>query len=107
MISQSSRGRLPAPFENTYYMERTLKVAARQKQAQILVSGAKPDNGQGLPLPHIHDVPALRRGSYPYDYECEWGRFKNEYELGSYLFSPHDGRKAAAAALQNAIDQQV
>jgi hypothetical protein len=83
---------LPAPFENTYFRERALKVAARQKQRHILVSGAKPDNGQGLPLPYIHDVPGLRRGSYPYDYECEWGRFKYEYELGSYLFTPHNGQ---------------
>jgi hypothetical protein len=83
---------LPAPFENTYFRKRALKVAARQKQGHILVSGAKPDNGQGLPLPYIHDVPGLRRGSYPYDYECEWGRFKYEYELGSYLFTPHNGQ---------------
>jgi len=82
---------LPAPFENTYFRERALKVAARQKQGHILVSGAKPDNGQGFPLPYIHDVPGLRRGNYPYDYECEWGRFKYEYELGSYLFTPHNG----------------
>jgi hypothetical protein len=34
----------------------------------------------------------LRRGSYPYDYECEWGRFKYEYELGSYLFTPYNGQ---------------
>jgi hypothetical protein len=33
----------------------------------------------------------LRRGSYPFDYECEWGRFKYEYELSAYLFSPHNG----------------
>ena len=83
---------LPAPFENTYIRERALKVAARQKQGHILVSGAKPDNGQGLPLPYIHDVPDLRRGSYPYDYECEWGRFKYEYELSAYLFTPHNGQ---------------
>ncbi len=83
---------LPAPFENTYFRERALKVAARQKQGHILVSGAKPDNGQGLPLPYIHDVPGLRRSSYPYDYECEWGRFKYEYELSVYLFTPHNGQ---------------
>ena len=82
---------LPAPFENAYFRERAIKAANRQKQGHILVSGAKPDNGQGLPLPYIHDVPGLRRGSYPYDYECEWGRFKYEYELGSYLFTPHNG----------------
>lgn len=82
---------LPAPFENTYSRERALKVAARQKQGHILVSGARPDNGQGLPLPYIHDIPGLKRGSYPYDYECEWGRFKYEYELSAYLFTPHDG----------------
>jgi hypothetical protein len=45
-----------------------------------------------LPLPYIHDVPGLQRGSYHYDYECEWGRFKYEYELGSYLFTPHNGQ---------------
>ena len=39
----------------------------------------------GLPLPYIHDVPSLRRGSY--DYECEWGRFKYEYDLSAYLFT--------------------
>lgn len=83
---------LPAPFENAYFRERALKVAARQKQGLILVSGAKPDNGQGLPLPYIHDVPGLRRGSYPYDYECEWGRFKYEYELSAYLFTPHNSQ---------------
>jgi hypothetical protein len=83
---------LPAPFENTYFRERAIKAANRQKQGHILVSGAKPDNGQGLPLPYIHDVPGLRRGSYPYDYECEWGRFKYEYELSSYLFTPHNGQ---------------
>lgn len=83
---------LPAPFENTYFRERAIKAANRQKQGHILVSGTKPDNGQGLPLPYIHDVPGLRRGSYPYDYECEWGRFKYEYELGSYLFTPHNGQ---------------
>jgi hypothetical protein len=83
---------LPAPFENAYFRERVLKVSARQKQGAILVSGASPDNGQGLPLPYLHDVPGLRRGSYPYDYECEWGRFKYEYELSSYLFTPHNGQ---------------
>jgi hypothetical protein len=83
---------LPAPFENTYFRARALKAAARQKQGHILVSDSKPDNGQGLPLPYIHDVPGLRRGSYPYDYECEWGRFKYEYELGAYLFTPHNGQ---------------
>lgn len=83
---------LPAPFENTYFRERAIKAANRQKQGHILVSSAKPDNGQGLPLPYIHDVPGLRRGSYPYDYECEWGRFKYEYELGSYLFTTHNGQ---------------
>jgi hypothetical protein len=82
---------LPAPFENAYFRERALKVAARQKQGHILVSGAKPDNGQGLPIPYIHDIPGLRRGSYPHDYECEWGRFKYEYELSAYVFTPHDG----------------
>ena len=83
---------LPAPFENAYFRERALKAANRQKKGHILISGAKPDNGQGLPLPYIHDIPGLRRGSYPYDYECEWGRFKYEYELGSYLFTPHNGQ---------------
>jgi hypothetical protein len=34
----------------------------------------------------------LRRGSYPYDYECEWGRFKYEYELSAYLFTPHNSQ---------------
>lgn len=82
---------LPAPFENAYFRERAIKVANRQKQGYILVSGAKPDNGQGFPLPYIHDVPGLRRGSYPFDYECEWGRFKYEYELSAYLFTPHNG----------------
>jgi hypothetical protein len=82
---------LPVPFENAYFRERALKAANRQKQGHILASGSQPDNGQGLPLPYIHDVPGLRRGSYPYDYECEWGRFKYEYELGSYLFTPHNG----------------
>ena len=83
---------LPAPFENTYFRERAIKAANRQKQGHILVSGSKSDTGQGLPLPYIQDVPGLRRGSYPYDYECEWGRFKYEYELGSYLFTPHNGQ---------------
>ncbi|GAP10012.1 hypothetical protein BECAL_01166 [Bellilinea caldifistulae] len=83
---------LPAPFENTYFRERAIKAANRQKQGHILVSGSKPDNGQGLPLPYIHDVPGLRRGSYPYDYECEWGRFKYEYELSAYLFTPHNSQ---------------
>jgi hypothetical protein len=83
---------LPAPFENAYFRERAIKVANRQKQGHILVSGAKPDNGQGFPLPYIHDVPGLRRGSYPFDYECEWGRFKYEYELSAYLFTPHNGQ---------------
>ncbi len=83
---------LPAPFENTYLRERAVKAAARQRQGLILASGSSPDSGQGLPLPYIHDVPGLRRGSYPSDYECEWGRFKYEYELGSYLFTPHNGQ---------------
>lgn len=82
---------LPAPFENTYFRDRAIKAANRQKQGHMLVSSTKPDNGQGLPLPYIQDVPGLRRGTYPYDYECEWGRFKYEYELGSYLFTPHYG----------------
>jgi hypothetical protein len=82
---------LPAPFENTYFRDRAIKAANRQKLGHILVSSTTPDNGQGLPLPYIQDVPDLRRGSYPYDYECEWGRFKYEYELGSYLFTPHNG----------------
>ena len=83
---------LPAPFENTYFRERALKAATRQKQGHILVSGSKPDSGQGLPLPYIHDIPGLRRGGYPYDYECEWGYFKYEYELSAYLFTPHNGQ---------------
>jgi hypothetical protein len=83
---------LPAPFENTYFRERAIKAANRQKQGHFLVSGSKPDTGQGLPLPYIHDVPGLRRGSYPYDYECEWGRFKYEYELSAYHFTPHNGQ---------------
>jgi hypothetical protein len=83
---------LPAPFENTYFRECVLKAANRQRQGHILVSGSTPDNGQGLPLPYIHDVPGLQRGSYPYDYECEWGRFKYEYELSAYLFTPHNGQ---------------
>ena len=58
----------------------------------ILVSSTKPETGQGLSLAYILDVPGLRRGSYPYDYECEWGRFKYEYELGSYLFTPRNGQ---------------
>ena len=62
---------MPAPFENSYFRERALKVAARQKQGHILISGSQPDSGQGLPLPYIHDVQGLRRGSYPYDYECD------------------------------------
>ena len=82
---------LPAPFENSYFRERAIKIANRQKQGHILVSGSQPDNGQGLPLPYIQDVPGLHRGSYPYDYECEWGRFKYEYELSAYLFTPHKG----------------
>jgi hypothetical protein len=91
MTGKSNPG-LPAPFENTYFRERALKAASRQMQGHILVSGSKPDTGQGLPLPYIHDVPGLRRGSYPYDYECEWGRFKYEYELSAYLFTPHNGQ---------------
>lgn len=91
MTGKSNPG-LPAPFENTYFRERAIKAANRQKQGHILVSGSKSDTGQGLPLPYIHDVPGLRRGSYPYDYECEWGRFKYEYELSSYLFTPHNGQ---------------
>ena len=83
---------LPAPFENTYFRDRALKVAARQKQGHILVSGTQPDSGQGFPLPYIQDVPGLKRGSYPYDYECEWGHFKYEYELSAYLFTPHNGQ---------------
>jgi hypothetical protein len=83
---------LPAPFENAYFRERALKAANRQKQGHILVSGSSPDTGQGLPLPYLHDIPGLRRGSYPYDYECEWGRFKYEYELSAYLFTPHNGQ---------------
>jgi hypothetical protein len=83
---------LPAPFENAYFRERALKIAAQQKQGLILVSGAKPDNGQGLPLPYIHDVPGLRRGIYPHDYECEWGLFKYGYELSAYLFTPHNSQ---------------
>lgn len=82
----------PAPFENTYLRERALKIASRQENGQILVSGAKPESGQGLPLPYIHDVPGLQRSRYPYDYECEWGRFKYEYELNAYLFTPHNGQ---------------
>jgi len=91
-MTEKTNPGLPAPFENTYFRERAIKAANRQKHGHILVSGSKPDNGQGLPLPYIHDVPGLRRGSYPYDYECEWGRFKYEYELGSYLFTPHNGQ---------------
>jgi hypothetical protein len=69
-----------------------LKVAALQNQGHILISNSPPDRGQGFPLPHIHDIPNLRRGQYPYDLECEWGSFKLEYELDVYRFTPHDGR---------------
>lgn len=34
----------------------------------------------------------MRRGQYPYDYECEWGRFKHEYDLGVYRFLLNDGQ---------------
>jgi hypothetical protein len=56
---------LPVPFENAYFRESALKVAVRKKQGNILIAGSQPDIGQGLPLPYIHDVPGLRRGSYP------------------------------------------
>lgn len=81
---------LPAPFENNYFRECAIKAANRQKQGDILVSGSKPETGQGLPLPYIHDVPGLRRGSYPYDYE---------YELGSYLFTPYNGEVQCAGSV--------
>jgi hypothetical protein len=32
------------------------------------------------------------RISYPYDYECEWDRFKDEYELSAYHFTPYNGQ---------------
>jgi hypothetical protein len=83
---------LPQPFEMSYFKDRTLKVAALQRQGHILVSGSPSDRGQGFPLPYIHDVPNLRRGQYPYDLECEWGSFKLEHDLGVYRFVPHDGR---------------
>jgi hypothetical protein len=83
---------LPSPFEISYLRDRTLKVAALQNQGHILISNSPPDRGQGFPLPHIHDVPGLRRGQYPYDLECEWGSFKLEHDLGVYRFVPHDGR---------------
>ena len=83
---------LPQPFEMSYFKDRTLKVAALQRQGHILVSGSPSDRGQGYPLPYIHDIPNLRRGKYPYDLECEWGSFKLEHDLGVYLFVPHDGR---------------
>jgi hypothetical protein len=83
---------LPQPFEMSYFKDRTLKVAALQRQGHILVSGSPSDRGQGFPLPYIHDIPHLRRGRYPYDLECEWGYFKIEYELDVYRFTPHDGR---------------
>ena len=87
---------LPEPYENPYFRARVLKAASRQKRGHILVSGARPDNGRAtpgalpLPLPYIHDVPGLRRGQYLYDYECEWGRFKHEYDLSVYRFLPND-----------------
>jgi hypothetical protein len=83
---------LPSPFEISYLRDRTLKVAALQNQGHILISNSPPNRGQGFPLPHIHDVPRLRRGRYPYDLECEWGYFKLEYELDVYRFTPLDGR---------------
>lgn len=45
-----------------------------------------------MPLPYIHDIPGLRRGSYPYDFECEWGRFKYEYEVSAYLYTTDNGQ---------------
>ena len=83
---------LPAPFEMSSFRDRASKAAALQRQGHILVSGSPPDRGQGFPLPYIHDVPGLRRGQYPYDYECEWGRFKHEYDLGVYRFIPNEGQ---------------
>jgi hypothetical protein len=82
---------LPQPFEMSYFKDRTLKVAALQRQGYILVSGSPSDRGQGYPLPYIHDIPNLRRGKYPYDLECDWGSFKIEHDLGVYRFVPHDG----------------
>ena len=83
---------LPDPFEMSYVRDRALKAAALQRQGYILVSGSPSDRGQGLPLPYIHDVPGLHRGQHPFDYECEWGRFKHEYDLGVYRFLPTDGQ---------------
>lgn len=50
---------LPSPFENIYFREHPLKAANRLKQGQILVSGSKPEPGQGLLLPYVHDSPGL------------------------------------------------
>ncbi len=80
------------PYEYPYFRERALKAALRQQQGQILVSAVQPDSGKGLPLPYLHDLQNLRRGSYPYDYECEYGGFKYEYELAAYRFSPNNGK---------------
>jgi hypothetical protein len=82
----------PAPFEMSYLRDRALKVATLQRQGQILASGSPPERGQGFPLPYIHDIPGLRRGQYPYEYECEWGCFRHEYDLGVYRFLPNDGK---------------
>jgi hypothetical protein len=83
---------LPSPFEISYLRDRTMKVAALQNQGHILISNSPPNRGQGFPLPHIHDLPGLRRGRYPYDLECDWGYFKLEYELDVYIFTSHDGQ---------------
>jgi len=83
---------LLAPFEMSYLRDRPLKATALQRQGHILVSGLPPDRWQGFPLPYIHGVPGLRRGHYPYDYECVWGRFKHEYDLGVYRFIPNEGQ---------------
>jgi hypothetical protein len=59
---------LPAPFENTYFRERAIKAANRQKQGHILVSGAKPDNGQGKRLlvegPLVNEAISFSQVSY-------------------------------------------
>jgi hypothetical protein len=83
---------MDAPFESTYLRERILKIAARQREGQLLASGSPPGRGQGLPLPYAHDLPGLRRAAYPFDYECEWGRLKYAPDLNVYHFVPHDGK---------------
>jgi hypothetical protein len=79
------------PFEYPHYRDRTLKAAALQRQGRIPVESSRPEDG-GLPLPCMNDLHDLETARHPYSLQCEWGKFRFDYDARLHEFIPHNGK---------------